>query len=204
MVQARFVWSDVGSWESLWRASVKSLDGNVVTGDVLLTGTNNSLIYASYRMVSVVGMDDAVVIETGDAVLVIHKNKTQDLKALIAQLQAAKRPELQESVRVHRSWGWYEVTDKGERFKVKRLMIAPGKSLSTQIHHHRAKHWVVVSGTAQVTIGGLVSLLPENRCAFVPLDQKHRLHNPGASPLHIVEVQSGVYTEEDDIVRFEA
>ena len=204
MVHARFVWSDVGSWESLWRASVKSPDGNVVTGDVLLTGTNNSLIYAGCRMVSVVGMDDVVVIETGDAVLVIHKNKTQDMKALIAQLQAANRPELQESVRVHRSWGWYEVTDKGERFKVKRLMIAPGKSLSTQMHHHRAEHWVVVSGTAHVTIDGLVSLLSENHSAFVPLGQKHRLHNPGTSPLHIVEVQSGVYTEEDDIVRFEA
>ena len=164
IVQARFVWSDVGSWESLWRASVKSPEGNVVTGDVLLIGTSISLIYAGCRMVSVVGMDDVVVIETGDAVLVIHKNKTQGMKALIAQLQAANRPELQESERVRRSWSWYEVSDK-DSVKVTRLMIAPGKSLSTQMH---------------------------------------RLHNPGTNPLHIIEVQSCVYTEKDDIARFRA
>lgn len=204
MVQARFAWSDIGSWHSLWRALPKDADNNSATGDVVLADTHNSLIHAGHRLVSVVGIDNVAVIETADAVLVINKDKAQDIRDVVAQLQSAGRSELLRQVRVHRPWGWYEVTDRGERFQVKRLMVEPGKRLSLQMHHHRAEHWVVVSGKALVTINGAQSLLTENQSAFVPLGQKHRLENPGSVALHMIEVQSGSYLGEDDIVRFDA
>lgn len=204
MVRARFAWSDIGNWHSLWRILPKDAGNNSVTGDVVLAGTQNSLIHAGHRLVSVVGMDNVAVIETADAVLVINKDKAQDIRGVVAQLQSTGRPELLRQVRVQRPWGWYEVTDRGERFQVKRLMVEPGKRLSLQMHHHRAEHWVVVSGKALVTINGTQSVLTENQSAFVPLGQKHRLENPGDVALHMIEVQSGSYLGEDDIVRFDA
>lgn len=204
MVEARFAWSDIGSWDSVWRISSKDADNNSVKGDVVLSGTQNSLVHATHRLVSVVGMDNVVVIETADAVLVINKGAAQDVRAVVAQLQGAGRQELLRQVRVQRPWGWYEVTDRGERFQVKRLMVGPGKRLSLQMHHHRAEHWVVVSGTALITINGEQSVLTENQSAFVALGQKHRLENHGGDELHMIEVQSGSYLGEDDIVRFDA
>lgn len=204
MVQARFAWSDIGNWHSLWRTLPKDADNNSVTGDVVLADTQNSLVHAGHRLVSVVGIDNVAIIETADAVLVINKDKAQDIRGVVAQLQSTGRPELLRQARVQRPWGWYEVTDKGERFQVKRLMVEPGKRLSLQMHHHRAEHWVVVSGKALVTINGVQSLLSENQSAFVPLGQKHRLENPGDVALHMIEVQSGSYLGEDDIVRFDA
>lgn len=203
MVPASFAWSDVGNWDSLWRASPKDADNNSVSGDVLLEGTRNSYVRAEHRLVAVVGLDNVAVVETADAVLVMDKDQAQDLRAVVARLQAAGRAELLRQLRVHRPWGWYEATDRGERFQVKRIMVNPGKKLSLQMHHHRAEHWVVVSGTALVTIDGVQRLLSENQSAFVPLGQKHQLENPGSIPLHLVEVQSGTYLGEDDIVRFE-
>lgn len=203
MVPAGFEWSDVGSWDSLWRACPKDADNNSVSGDVLLEGTRNSYVRAEHRLVSVIGLDNVAVVETADAVLVMDKDKAQDLRAVVARLQAAGRTELLRQLRVHRPWGWYEATDRGERFQVKRIMVNPGKKLSLQMHHHRAEHWVVVSGTALVTIDGVQRLLSENQSAFVPLGRKHQLENPGSIPLHLVEVQSGAYLGEDDIVRFE-
>jgi mannose-1-phosphate guanylyltransferase/mannose-6-phosphate isomerase len=204
MVEARFAWSDVGSWDSLWQTLPKNADNNCVAGDVVMAGTQNSLVHAAHRLVSVVGMDNVAVIETADAVLVINKNRAQDVREVVAQLQGAGRQELLRQVRVQRSWGWYEVTDRGERFQVKRLMVEPGKRLSMQMHHQRAEHWVVVSGQALITINGVQSVLKENQSAFVPLGQKHRLENPGTDELHMIEVQSGTYLGEDDIVRFDA
>lgn len=204
MVEAGFAWSDVGSWDSLWRTLPKNTDNNSVAGDVVMAGTQNSLVHAGHRLVSVVGMDNVAVIETADAVLVINKNSAQDIRDVVAQLQSAGRPELLRQARVRRPWGWYEVTDRGERFQVKRLMVEPGKRLSMQMHHHRAEHWVVVSGQALITIHGVQSVLKENQSAFVPLGQKHRLENPGTDELHMIEVQSGTYLGEDDIVRFDA
>lgn len=204
VVESRFDWSDVGSWDSLWRSLPKDARNNSVTGDVVVADTQNSLIHAAHRLVSVVGMDNVAVIETADAVLVINKNNSQDIREVAARLQSTRRPEVLRQTRVQRPWGWYEVTDRGERFQVKRLMVEPGKHLSMQMHHHRAEHWVVVSGTALVTINGVKSVLAENQSAFVPVGQKHRLENPGSDELHMVEVQSGAYLGEDDIVRFDA
>lgn len=203
VVPAAFGWSDVGSWDSLWRASPKDADNNSVTGDVVLAGTSNSYVRAEHRLVSVVGLDNVAVVETADAVLVMNKDSAQDLRAVVAQLQAAGRAELLRQLRVHRPWGWYEATDRGERFQVKRIVVNPGKKLSLQMHHHRAEHWVVVSGTALVTVDGVKTLLSENQSAFVPLGRKHQLENPGTIALQLIEVQSGAYLGEDDIVRFD-
>jgi mannose-1-phosphate guanylyltransferase/mannose-6-phosphate isomerase len=203
VVPAAFGWSDVGSWDSLWRASSKDADNNSVAGDVVLAGTTNSYVRAEHRLVSVVGLDNVAVVETADAVLVMNKDNAQDLREVVAQLQAAGRTEMLRQLRVHRPWGWYEATDRGDRFQVKRIVVNPGKKLSLQMHHHRAEHWVVVSGTALVTVDGVRSLLSENQSAFVPLGRKHQLENPGTIALQLIEVQSGSYLGEDDIVRFE-
>jgi len=203
VVKAGFSWSDVGSWDALWQASPKDADNNSVSGDVVLAGTRNSYVRAEHRLVSVVGLDNVAVVETADAVLVMNKDSAQDIRAVVEQLRAVGRVELVRQLRVHRPWGWYESTDRGERFQVKRIMVNPGKKLSLQMHHHRAEHWVVVSGTALVTVDGVKRLLTENQSAFVPLGQQHQLENPGSIPLHLIEVQSGSYLGEDDIVRFE-
>jgi mannose-1-phosphate guanylyltransferase/mannose-1-phosphate guanylyltransferase/mannose-6-phosphate isomerase len=203
VVQAEFDWSDVGSWDSLWQISAKDAAGNAVQGDVFATQTTNSYIRAESRLVAVIGLDDVVVVETADAVLVMHRAKAQEIKRATQHFDHHGRTEHLQHLRVYRSWGWYEGIDADERFQVKRIMVRPGEKLSLQMHHHRAEHWVVVSGTAVVSVDGKEVLLSENQSTFIPLGHTHRLANPGKIDLHLIEVQSGTYLGEDDIVRFE-
>lgn len=196
-------WSDVGSWSSIWEVSEQDGQGNVSRGDVLLHNTTNSLFMAEGRCIAVVGLDNVVVVETSDAVLVADKNKCQDVKAIVGQLKESDREEYRFHSRVYRPWGDYEGIDEGGRYQVKRLTVKPGAKLSLQMHHHRAEHWIVVSGTARVTRGDDVFMLSENESTYIPLGTTHRLENPGTIPLEIIEVQSGSYLGEDDIVRFE-
>ncbi len=203
VVPAQFGWNDVGSWDSLWKIAPKDDDGNFTSGDTLVLDTRKSYIRAENRLVTVIGLDDIIVIETADAVLVMHKSKTQQLKTAIQQLEFNQRKEHLEHLRIHRPWGWYEGIDKGERFQVKRIMVKPGEKLSLQMHHHRAEHWVVVSGTAKVIMENTETLFTENQSTYIPLGKMHRLENPGKIPLHLIEVQSGSYLGEDDILRFE-
>ncbi|MFD2366059.1 mannose-1-phosphate guanylyltransferase/mannose-6-phosphate isomerase [Pseudoduganella sp. GCM10020061] len=203
VVPADIGWSDVGSWSALWEVQQGDAEGNVCRGDVYLDGVKNSLVRAESRIVAVVGVDNLVVVETGDAVLVAHKDQVQRVKQIVDHLKSKERTEHLHHTRVHRPWGWYEGVDAGDRFQVKRICVKPGEKLSLQMHHHRAEHWVVVSGTARVTCGEKVSLLSENESTYIPIGMNHRLENPGKVPLHIIEVQSGSYLGEDDIVRFE-
>lgn len=203
VVPAQFGWNDVGSWDSLWKIAPKNSDGNFISGDTLVLNTQKSYIRAENRLVTVIGLDDIIVIETADAVLVMHKSKTQQLKDAIQHLELNQRKEHLEHLRIHRPWGWYEGIDKGERFQVKRIMVKPGEKLSLQMHHHRAEHWVVVSGTAKVIVENKETLFTENQSTYIPLGKMHRLENPGKIPLHLIEVQSGSYLGEDDILRFE-
>ena len=196
-------WSDVGSWSSLHDACEKDADGNVRRGDVLTEDTRGSYLYAESRLVAAVGLRDHVVIETKDAVLVAPRERVQDVKALVAQIKASGRSEHLLHREVFRPWGSYDSLDNGERFQVKRLVVRPGGVLSLQLHHHRAEHWVVVSGTARITRGEENFLLEENQSTYIPIGVRHRIENPGKIPLHIIEVQSGGYLGEDDIVRFE-
>lgn len=196
-------WSDVGSWNALWEVNAKNSQGNVLLGDVVTDNVSNTLVNAQNRMVAAVGVQDLVIVETSDAVLVAHKSESQNVKRIVDQLQAAARTEHIAHRRVYRPWGWYESVDQGERFQVKRLMVKPGARLSLQMHHHRAEHWVVVMGTAKVTRNGAELLVSENESTYIPIGTSHRLENPGKVPLHIIEVQSGCYLGEDDIVRFE-
>jgi mannose-1-phosphate guanylyltransferase/mannose-6-phosphate isomerase len=196
-------WSDIGSWSSLAEVSDKDSNGNVKVGDVLTQDTHNSLLMSHHRLLAAVGIDDMVIVETSDAVLVAHKNHAQDVKAIVTQLQASGRDEHKFHRKVYRPWGAYEGIDSGPRFQVKRLTVNPGASLSLQMHHHRAEHWIVVTGTARVTRGEDVFMLSENQSTYIPLGEKHRLENPGSIPLEIIEVQSGSYLGEDDIVRFQ-
>jgi mannose-1-phosphate guanylyltransferase/mannose-6-phosphate isomerase len=196
-------WSDVGSWSALWEVQQGDADGNVKRGDVYLDGVSNSLVRAESRIVAVVGVDNLVVVETPDAVLVAHKDQVQRVKQVVDHLKSKERTEHLHHTKVYRPWGYYEGIDAGERFQVKRITVKPGEKLSLQMHHHRAEHWVVVSGTARVTCGDSVSLLSENESTYIPIGMTHRLENPGKVPLHIIEVQSGSYLGEDDIVRFE-
>jgi mannose-1-phosphate guanylyltransferase/mannose-6-phosphate isomerase len=196
-------WNDLGAWDAVWQVAKKDTAGNSVVGDVLLHGSTNSHVHATGRLVAVVGLDDVVVVETADAVLVAHRSRSQDVKKIVTALGEGKRGEHALHRKVHRPWGWYDSIDHGGRFQVKRIMVKPGASLSLQMHHHRAEHWIVVSGTAEVTNGDKVTLLAENESTFIPLGQRHRLANRGKVPLEIIEVQSGSYLGEDDIVRFE-
>jgi mannose-1-phosphate guanylyltransferase/mannose-6-phosphate isomerase len=196
-------WSDIGAWSSLWEASTRDAQGNVVQGDVYTHATQNALLISQHRFVAAVGLDDIIVVETPDAVLVVHKNHAQDVKEVVSRLKSDKRSEYQTHRRVYRPWGSYEGVDAGTRFQVKRLMVNPGAALSLQMHHHRAEHWIVVKGTARVTRGEEVFMLTENQSTYIPLGTTHRLENPGNIPLEIIEVQSGSYLGEDDIVRFE-
>ena len=196
-------WSDVGAWEALWQVLPKDADGNVGQGDVLLQDSHNTLALSEGRLIACVGVDDLIVVETADAILVAHKNKTQDVKKIVDRLKAAGRTEGQTHRKVFRPWGWYDSVDQGERFQVKRIVVKPGGTLSLQMHHHRAEHWIVVSGTAKVTKGEESFLLSENESTFIPLGTTHRLENPGRVDLEMIEVQSGSYLGEDDIVRFE-
>ena len=196
-------WSDLGAWDAVWNVLPKDAQGNAHTGDVLATDSHNTLVHASSRLVSLVGVSDLVVIETADAVLVADKSRSQDVKQIVTALSQQKREEQILHRKVHRPWGWYDSIDEGGRFKVKRIQVKPKASLSLQKHHHRAEHWIVVTGTAEITNGDTVLTLTENQSTYIPLGAVHRLVNPGSIPLEIIEVQSGSYLGEDDIVRFE-
>ena len=196
-------WSDVGSWSSLHSACTPDANGNVIRGDVLAEETHDSYLHAESRLVAVVGLNDHVVVETKDAVLVAPRGRVQDVKALVARIRQDGRSEHMLHREVFRPWGSYDSLDSGERFQVKRLSVRPGGVLSLQLHHHRAEHWVVVSGTARITRGEEVFLLEENQSTYIPIGVRHRIENPGKVPLQIIEVQSGGYLGEDDIVRFE-
>jgi mannose-1-phosphate guanylyltransferase/mannose-6-phosphate isomerase len=196
-------WSDVGAWDSLWQVLPKDSSGNAFRGDVMLHDTVDTLAFSESRLVACVGVRDLVVVETPDAVLVAHKDRTQEVKQIAERLKREKRGEAKSHRKVHRPWGTYDGVDAGERFQVKRIVVKPGATLSLQMHHHRAEHWVVVRGTAKVTRGEEVLLVSENESTFIPLGMKHRLENPGRVPLEMIEVQSGAYLGEDDIVRFE-
>lgn len=196
-------WSDLGAWDAVWNVLPKDEHGNAHVGDVLTTHSRNTLVHASSRLVSLVGVENLIVVETPDAVLVADKARSQDVKHIVAQLQNTQREEHTLHRKVHRPWGWYDSIDEGGRFKVKRIQVKPGASLSLQKHHHRAEHWIVVKGTAEITNGSKVLLLTENQSTYIPLGEVHRLANPGTMPLEIIEVQSGSYLGEDDIVRFE-
>jgi mannose-1-phosphate guanylyltransferase/mannose-6-phosphate isomerase len=196
-------WSDVGAWDALWDVLPKDTDGNVMQGDVLLQDSRNTLALSEGRLIACVGVDDLIVVETADAILVAHKNKTQDVKKIVDRLKQSGRSEGQIHRKVFRPWGWYDSVDSGERFQVKRIVVKPGAALSLQMHHHRAEHWIVVSGTAKVTQGEKTYLLSENESTYIPLGTTHRLENPGKVELEMIEVQSGSYLGEDDIVRFD-
>lgn len=196
-------WSDLGAWDAVWQVLPKDDKGNACFGDVLTVDSRNTLVHATSRLVSLVGVDNLIVIETPDAVLVADQSCSQDVKHIVNQLTAGGREELAMHRKVHRPWGWYDSIDDGPRFKVKRIQVKPKASLSLQKHHHRAEHWVVVKGTAEITCGDKTTMLTENQSTYIPLGEIHRLTNPGTIPLEIIEVQSGSYLGEDDIVRFE-
>jgi mannose-1-phosphate guanylyltransferase/mannose-6-phosphate isomerase len=196
-------WNDLGAWEAVWQVTPKDAAGNASVGDAIVEDSRNTLVHATSRLVSAVGLDDVVVVETPDAVLVASREKSQDVKKIVEQLGREQRGEQALHRKVHRPWGWYDSIDHGPRHQVKRIMVKPGASLSLQMHHHRAEHWIVVSGTAEVTVDDKVLLLAENQSTYIPLGATHRLRNPGKLPLEIIEVQSGSYLGEDDIVRFE-
>ena len=196
-------WNDLGAWDAVWQVGKQDQEGNVTSGDTLLTGTKNSLIHASTRLVSAVGVENLIIVETADAVLVADRKNSQDVKSIVTQLEQQKREEKNLHRKVSRPWGWYDSVDEGERFKVKRIQVKPGASLSLQMHHHRAEHWIVVKGTAEITNGDKTLILTENQSTYIPQGQTHRLANPGKTLLEIIEVQSGSYLGEDDIVRFE-
>tara|TARA_R110002110_G_scaffold168566_4_gene370080 strand:+ start:3852 stop:5285 length:1434 start_codon:yes stop_codon:yes gene_type:complete len=196
-------WSDIGSWSALWEVGEKDENGNVLAGDVFAQDTQDCYIRAESGLVATIGVENLVIVETGDVLLVAARDRVQEVKTIVNRLAKDGRTEHRAHSRVHRPWGFYESLDSGERHQVKHLMVHPGASLSLQMHHHRAEHWVVVKGRAQVTVGEETKLLEENQSTFIPLGMKHRLANPGTEPLSIIEVQSGDYLGEDDIVRFD-
>ncbi len=196
-------WSDVGSWSALWDISEKDEQGNAGRGDVIFQDSKNNFVQADKKLITTLGVENLVVVETDDAILVANKDKVQDVKSIVNQLKSSGRSEAQLHRKVYRPWGHYDSIDAGERFQVKRIVVTPGASLSLQMHHHRAEHWIVVTGTAVVQKGEQEHVLSENQSIYIPLGEKHRLTNPGKVPLEIIEVQSGSYLGEDDIVRFE-
>jgi mannose-1-phosphate guanylyltransferase/mannose-6-phosphate isomerase len=196
-------WSDVGSWASLWQASEHDAEGNVKKGDVHAIDSKNNVLIAEHRLLATVGLENIIAVETADAVLVAHKDHSQDIKKIVDELKRNNKTQYQTHRRVSRPWGYYESIDNGERFQVKRITVNPRAALSLQMHHHRAEHWIVVKGTAKVTRGDETLLVSENQSTYIPVGMKHRLENPGTIPLELIEVQSGSYLGEDDIVRFE-
>ncbi len=196
-------WNDLGAWDAVWNILPKDETGNAHVGDVLASDSHNTLVHASSRLVSLVGVSDLVVIETADAVLVASKARSQDVKHIVSTLNQQKREEQTLHRKVHRPWGWYDSIDEGGRFKVKRIQVKPKASISLQKHYHRTEHWIVVTGTAEITNGDKVLTLTEHQSTYIPLGEVHRLSNPGSIPLEIIEVQSGSYLSEDDIVRLE-
>lgn len=196
-------WSDVGSWSALWEVGGQDERGNIAFGDVITHDVKNSYLHSDHRLVAGVGIEDLIIVETADAVLVAHKNNAQDVKNIVEQLKSQQRDERIVHRQVYRPWGSYEGVVAGERFQVKKICVKPGASLSLQMHHHRAEHWIVVTGTAKVTRGDETFLISENESTYIPLGTVHRLENPGTLPLEIIEVQSGSYLGEDDIVRYQ-
>lgn len=203
VIPSDFAWSDIGSWAAVWELADKDADGNAAQGDAVFEGSRDSYVYSPHLLTAVVGLDDVVVVTTRDSVLVVNKSKSEDVKKLVARLAAAGRKETIEHLRNYRPWGDYEQIDRGERYQVKRITVQPGGKLSLQSHFHRAEHWVVVSGTARVTVDEKVHLIGENQAVYIPLGAVHRMENPGQIPLELIEVQSGSYLGEDDIVRYE-
>jgi mannose-1-phosphate guanylyltransferase/mannose-6-phosphate isomerase len=203
MVELDAGWNDLGAWDAVWQVGNQDQNGNVTSGDVLLANSKNSLVSANSRLVSAVGVENLIIVETADAVLVADRKNSQDVKNIVLQLEAQGREEKNLHRKVARPWGWYDSIDEGERFKVKRIQVKPGASLSLQMHHHRAEHWIVVRGVAEITNGDQAITLKENQSTYIPQGQTHRLANRGTEPLEIIEVQSGSYLGEDDIVRFE-
>ena len=196
-------WSDIGSWSALWEVSSRDESGNAVSGDVIQQNSSGCLVRADHRLVATVGVEDLVVVETKDAVLVAHKDRVQDVKKVVSQIEADGRHEHLNHREVYRPWGVYDSIDNGHRYQVKRIAVKPGAKLSVQMHHHRAEHWIVVSGTARVTNGEKTYLVTEDQSTYIPVGQVHALENPGVVDLELIEVQSGSYLGEDDIVRFE-
>lgn len=196
-------WSDVGSWSSLWEVSDKDASGNVIHGDVMAKQANNNHIHSGYKLVSLLGVDDLVIVDTKDALLVAHKDSVQDVKLIVDQIKFDGRTEHKLAREVYRPWGKYDSIDTGDRFQVKRITVKPGERVSSQMHHHRAEHWIVVKGTALITINGEGRLYSENEAAYIPITATHCMENPGKIDLEIIEVQTGGYLGEDDIVRFE-
>jgi len=196
-------WSDIGSWSALWEVNNKDTDGNTVTADSIMLETTNCLIQGSERLITTIGVDNLVIVDTKDALLVASKDKVQDVKKIVEQLKAEGRSEFKNHREVYRPWGKYDSIDIGTRYQVKRITVKPGEKLSIQMHHHRAEHWIVVSGTAKVTNGDKIFLVTENESTYIPIGVVHALENPGKLPLEMIEVQSGSYLGEDDIVRFE-
>ena len=196
-------WSDVGAWSALWEVAERDADGNVFRGDVIMDNCRGSYFRSESRLVAATGVENLVVVETADAILIADRNKVQDVKRIVTALKQGRRPEATVHRRVYRPWGCYESLITAERFQVKRIVVNPGQRLSLQMHHHRAEHWIVVKGTAEVTCEDKVFMLAEDESTYIPLGHKHRLANPGHIPLEIIEVQSGAYLGEDDIVRFE-
>ena len=194
-------WSDIGSWSAIWDVSKKDNSGNRTLGDVIAVNSNNCLIHGDERLISVLGLDDLIIVDTKDALLVADKNKVQDVKKIVDLLKSSNRDEWKIHREVYRPWGKYDSIDVGSRYQVKRITVKPGAKLSVQMHHHRAEHWVVVSGTASVTNGDKTFLVSENESTYIPIGQVHALENPGKVPLELIEVQTGSYLGEDDIVR---
>jgi len=203
MVSLDSGWSDLGSWESVWRAMAQDAQGNASQGDVHFFNSKDNYVSSPNKLVAVLGCDDLVVVDAGDTIMIAKKSQTQDVKEIVNHLRQQERAEIDTHARVYRPWGDYEGVDKGERYQVKRIVVKPGEQLSLQMHHHRAEHWTVVRGTAVVTVGEQRILLSENQSTYIPLGEIHRLENPGSIPLELIEVQSGSYLGEDDIVRLE-
>jgi mannose-1-phosphate guanylyltransferase / mannose-6-phosphate isomerase len=203
MIKLDADWNDLGSWDAVWQVGESNGDGNVTSGDTILADTKNTFVHSSSRLVSTVGVDSLVIIETADAILIADKSQSQHVKKIVNQLVKDNRQEYNLHRKVHRPWGWYDSIDEGDRFKVKRIQVKPGASLSLQKHAHRAEHWVVIKGTAEIANGEKVLTLTENQSTYIPPGTLHRLSNPGDIPLEIIEVQSGSYVGEDDIERFE-
>ena len=203
MVPLSAEWSDVGSWQALWEVGDKDQNENVLVGDVLVEKSESCYVNSESRLVALVGVKDLVVVETADSVLVLNKSFSQDIKKIVDALKNNSRKEYLSHREVHRPWGSYDLVDVGERYQVKRITVRPGATLSLQMHHHRAEHWVVVAGTALIQRGDHKEILTENQSAYIPLGERHRLSNPGLIPLHLIEVASGSYLAEDDIIRFE-
>ena len=196
-------WNDIGSWSAVWDVMDKDADGNAIKGDVLLENSQHNLVMGEGRLVTLLGVKDLIIVDTKDALLVANKDHVQDVKKLVSQLKASGRSEWRNHREVYRPWGHYDSIDAGDRYQVKRICVKPGAKLSVQMHHHRAEHWIVVSGTAKVTKGEQTLLVTENESIYIPLGTVHALENPGKVPLELIEVQSGTYLGEDDIVRFE-